>query len=131
MPAVAVTDTGNLFGALEFATTCAAAGIQPIIGCEIALGAQRRARTAAGPAGMAAPKPDRIVLLAQSETGYRNLLDLVSRSYLDGEAADRAGDRRCRSRCGERGAALPRRRAARSGRAAARRGSGRSRRGVP
>ena len=37
MPAVAVTDTGNLFGALEVATTCAAAGIQPIIGCEIAL----------------------------------------------------------------------------------------------
>src|SRR5215469_1184795 len=37
MPAVAVTDTGNLFGALEVATTCAAAGVQPIIGCEIAL----------------------------------------------------------------------------------------------
>jgi DNA polymerase-3 subunit alpha len=37
MPAVAVTDTGNLFGALEVATTCTAAGIQPIIGCEIAL----------------------------------------------------------------------------------------------
>ena len=37
MPAVAVTDTGNLFGALEVATTCSAAGIQPIIGCEIVL----------------------------------------------------------------------------------------------
>ena len=37
MPAVAITDTGNLFGALEFAMTCSAAGVQPIIGCEIAL----------------------------------------------------------------------------------------------
>ena len=37
MPAAAITDTGNLFGALEFATACAEAGIQPIIGIEIAL----------------------------------------------------------------------------------------------
>ena len=37
MPAVAITDTGNLFGALEFATTCSAAGVQPIIGCDVAL----------------------------------------------------------------------------------------------
>src|SRR5580704_11084067 len=37
MPAVAITDSGNLFGALEFSTACAEAGIQPIIGCEIAL----------------------------------------------------------------------------------------------
>ncbi|HZU88337.1 MAG TPA: PHP domain-containing protein, partial [Stellaceae bacterium] len=37
MPAVAITDTGNLFGALEFAAACTAAGIQPIIGCELAL----------------------------------------------------------------------------------------------
>ena len=41
MPAVAITDSGNLFGALEFATACAEAGIQPIIGCEIALAAAR------------------------------------------------------------------------------------------
>src|SRR6202045_436188 len=83
MPAVAVTDTSNLFGALEIATTCAAAGIQPIIGCEIALvrnGAQDGSRPVRG-----GGEPDRIVLLAQSETGYRNLLDLVSRSYLAGE----------------------------------------------
>src|ERR1700739_2717688 len=37
MPAVAITDRGNLFGALEFATVCAETGIQPIIGVEIAL----------------------------------------------------------------------------------------------
>src|SRR5437016_8157613 len=40
MPAVAITDSGNLFGALEFATYCAEAGIQPIIGVEIALAPQ-------------------------------------------------------------------------------------------
>jgi DNA polymerase-3 subunit alpha len=83
MPAVAVTDTGNLFGALEVATTCASAGIQPIIGCEIALvrnGGQERSRSDRG-----GEEADRIVLLAQSETGYRNLLDLVSRSYLASE----------------------------------------------
>src|SRR2546430_15542272 len=70
MPAVAVTDTGNLFGALEVASTCAAAGIQPIIGCEIALvsnGAPEGSRQ-----GQAGREPDRIVLLAQSEAGYCN-----------------------------------------------------------
>jgi DNA polymerase III subunit alpha len=83
MPAVAVTDTGNLFGALEIATTCAAAGIQPIIGCEIAL--ERNGAQEANRPGRSLAAPDRIVLLAQSEAGYRNLLDLVSRSFLAGE----------------------------------------------
>ena len=83
MPAVAVTDTGNLFGALEIATTCAAAGIQPIIGCEIAL--ERNGAPQASRPGRGLATPDRIVLLAQNEAGYRNLLDLVSRSFLAGE----------------------------------------------
>jgi len=84
MPAVAITDTGNLFGALEFATTCSGAGVQPIIGCEIALlhgNAEEGNRL-----GRIVPEPDRIVLLVQDEAGYRNLLRLVSRSYLAGEA---------------------------------------------
>src|SRR5437660_1612816 len=85
MPAVAITDTGNLFGALEFATACAEAGIQPIIGCEIALSPNGGARNGRPPNGHLA-EPDRIVLLVQSETGYRNLMALVSRAYLDGEA---------------------------------------------
>jgi DNA polymerase III subunit alpha len=83
MPAVAITDTGNLFGALEFATVCAAAGVQPIIGCELAL-----ERGDGGRSGRAAPaigELDRIVLLVRSEDGYRNLLALSSRSYLAGE----------------------------------------------
>src|ERR1700676_4335861 len=88
MPAVAITDCGNLFGALEFATACAESGIQPIIGVEIALAS---GTIAEGPRGVRAPNgngvaPDRIVLLVQSELGYRNLMSLVSRAYLDGGA---------------------------------------------
>ena len=87
MPAVAITDSGNMFGALEFATACAAAGVQPIIGCEVALAA--REEGCRGTAALARPnaEPDRLVLLVQNETGYRNLLALVSRSFLDGDGA--------------------------------------------
>jgi DNA polymerase III subunit alpha len=81
MPAVAITDSGNLFGALEFATACAGEGIQPIIGCEIALVAHE-----VGEGTRPQREPERIVVLVQSETGYRNLLGLVSRSFLDNEA---------------------------------------------
>ncbi len=83
MPAVAITDTGNLFGALEFATSCSAAGIQPIIGCEVALdrGSAENGTRLSRPM----PESDRVVLLAQNETGYRNLLRLVSQSYLGSE----------------------------------------------
>src|SRR5207248_1508968 len=88
MPAVAITDSGNLFGALEFAIACTEAGIQPIIGCEIALApnGSRNGHSSNGNGNGHAAVPDRIVLLVQSETGYRNLLNLVSRAYLDGEA---------------------------------------------
>ncbi len=71
MPAVAITDTANLFGALEFAMTCAEAGIQPIIGCQINLYLET--------IGKAAPW----ILLAQNQKGYHNLLKLVSQSYTD------------------------------------------------
>ena len=92
IPAVAITDTGNLFGALEFATSCAAAGVQPIIGCEIAL--ERGNVDGSARLGRAAAEPDRIVILAQSEVGYRNLLRLVSRSYLAGEIPSEPAIRR-------------------------------------
>jgi DNA polymerase III subunit alpha len=89
MPAVAITDSGNLFGALEFATACAESGIQPIIGIEIALAPSvqngepgHAPRAGNGHRG----EPERIVLLVQSEAGYRNLMRLASRAYLDGEA---------------------------------------------
>ena len=85
MPAVGVADTGNLFGALEFSLTARKKGIQPIIGCQIAI--QRDDAGVHGGAGLAS---DWLVLLAQSEEGYGNLLDLVSRSYLSSAAEDSA-----------------------------------------
>ncbi|MGE5269004.1 MAG: DNA polymerase III subunit alpha [Thiohalocapsa sp.] len=85
MPAVAITDSGNLFGALEFATACAESGIQPIIGVEIALAAAAPRNGQRNGNGNHA-EPERIVLLAQNEAGYQNLMRLTSRAYLDGEA---------------------------------------------
>jgi len=76
MPAVAVTDVGNLFGALEFSLAAADAGVQPIIGCALAL--QRAG--AAQKNGL--PLTDRIVLLAMNELGYRHLVQLVSAAFL-------------------------------------------------
>jgi DNA polymerase III subunit alpha len=87
MPAVAITDSANLFGALEFATACAEAGIQPIIGCEVALRRREEGGRGNGSLNRPTAEPDRLVLLVQNETGYRNLLALVSRSFLDGEGA--------------------------------------------
>jgi DNA polymerase-3 subunit alpha len=78
-PALALTDTDNMFGALEFSDKMAGYGIQPIIGCELAVdfGDQDpNARNAlAGPA--------RLVLLAAREAGYRNLMRLNSRAFLE------------------------------------------------
>ena len=89
MPAVAVTDTGNLFGALEFATSAAEAGIQPIIGCELAI---RRAgiEQAAARIGRIGPAaaPDALVLLVQDSTGYANLSKLASKAFLESDAGE-------------------------------------------
>ncbi|MFQ5622144.1 MAG: DNA polymerase III subunit alpha [Paracoccaceae bacterium] len=81
-PAVALTDSGNLFGALEFSETAAKAGLQPIIGCQFQTKFESDTQ-----AGERAPGPRPLVLLAQNETGYRNLLKLSSSSFLgSGEA---------------------------------------------
>ena len=80
MPALAVTDTGNLFGALEFSFAAAGAGVQPILGCELAVSRENQA-------GTGAREPDRIVLLVQSEAGYRNLMALSSSAFLETEPA--------------------------------------------
>src|ERR1700712_4017720 len=77
-PALALTDTDNMFGALEFSDKLAGYGFQPIIGCELAVdfGDQDlTARNALGPA--------RIVLLAAREAGYRRLMRLNSRAFLE------------------------------------------------
>lgn len=68
MPAVALTDSMNLFGALEFALTCASAGVQPIIGCQAVF--------------KDGDHQGHLLLLVQTEKGYQNLLFLISQSYL-------------------------------------------------
>ena len=83
MPAVAVTDTNNLFGALEFSLAAREAGVQPIIGAQLGL-RREFAPGGIGPAG----QTDQLVLLAQSMTGYANLLSLLSRAYLDTEPGE-------------------------------------------
>ncbi|MGE5147648.1 MAG: DNA polymerase III subunit alpha [Candidatus Eiseniibacteriota bacterium] len=87
MPAVAITDTGNLFGALEFASAASKAGIQPIVGCQ--LGVKREDGGNGGISNGRQPDPDALVLLVQSEAGYRNLLKLVSRSFLETDPGER------------------------------------------
>src|SRR5947207_3800269 len=78
-PALALTDTDNMFGALEFSEKLAAAGIQPIIGCALAVDfGDQEVRAAGGPL----PR-GRIVVLAGSEAGYRSLMRLGSRAFLD------------------------------------------------
>jgi DNA polymerase-3 subunit alpha len=82
MPAVAVTDTNNLFAALEFSVTAKGAGLQPIVGCQVSLTYDLTQQ------GDRPRPPAPIVLLAQNETGYMNLMKLNSCLYLDsaGEA---------------------------------------------
>ena len=88
MPAVAVTDTGNLFGALEFATAAAKdEGVQPIIGAQFGL--KRTAAPSPGRAGLRA-EPDQLVLLAQNEQGYANLIKLVSEGCLENDDTNTA-----------------------------------------
>jgi DNA polymerase-3 subunit alpha len=84
MPAIGIADTGNLFGALEFSIACADAGIQPVIGCQLAIGREESAPCRDG----RRPEPDTVVLLCQTETGYANLLKLVSKAFLETEPGE-------------------------------------------
>jgi DNA polymerase-3 subunit alpha len=77
MPAVAVTDKNNMFCALEFSEGASKAGVQPIVGCQIDL-----TYTKADP-GKRSEAPAPVVLLAQNEAGYMNLMKLNSCVYLD------------------------------------------------
>ena len=83
MPAVAVTDTNNLFGALEASVTLAGAGIQPITGIQQSLNAADFSL----PLARGARHPS-VVLLAQSEAGYRNLLKISSEALLNSASED-------------------------------------------
>ncbi|MBI5120607.1 MAG: DNA polymerase III subunit alpha [Rhodospirillales bacterium] len=87
MPAVALTDTGNLFGGLDFASSCTDAGIQPIVGCQLAIRREEAEGSSPFRDGRK-PDPDPVVVLCQNQTGYANLLKLVSHAFLETEAGE-------------------------------------------
>ncbi len=83
MPAVALTDSNNLFGAMEFSEKLAEAGVQPIVGCSLSIALNDRGL------GETVRRPDGMVaLLAQSEAGYQNLMKLSTKAHLEVEAAE-------------------------------------------
>ncbi|MBT7088502.1 PHP domain-containing protein, partial [bacterium] len=75
MPAIAITDNANLYGAIDFYTTAKNNGLNPIIGCEVYLtddiSQKERAR-------------DRLILLSKNYNGYQNLIEIVTISHLNG-----------------------------------------------
>jgi DNA polymerase-3 subunit alpha len=79
MPAVAVTDHGNLFGAIGFYEAASKAGVKPIIGCEMYV-----AKTNRYDRDPANGRPNHLIVLCENEKGYQNLVKLVSKGYLEG-----------------------------------------------
>ena len=79
MPALALTDHGNLFGAVQFHDAAIRAGIKPIIGCEAYVAREGR-RTRGG----RSDRSNHLVLLCKNEVGYRNLIRLISLGYQEG-----------------------------------------------
>jgi DNA polymerase-3 subunit alpha len=90
-PAVGLTDTSNLFGALEFSDKLAGAGIQPIVGCVLPVDFEDRSKAIAGAPLDAAPpgagtslvRDGRLALFAMNNAGYQNLMKLSSRAFFD------------------------------------------------
>jgi DNA polymerase-3 subunit alpha len=80
MNSLALTDNGNLYGAIEFYKACKKKEIKPIIGVDFYLAERTRHDKEAGIDN----RRTRLVLLAQNETGYRNLIKLVTASHLEG-----------------------------------------------
>jgi DNA polymerase-3 subunit alpha len=85
MPAVAVTDVNNLFGAFEISETLAKDGIQPIIGALVSVELDETPQLGSGGSR---PKPPAMPLLVQNDTGYKNLSKLLSRAFLGAEPGD-------------------------------------------
>jgi DNA polymerase III subunit alpha len=80
MPALALTDNGNLYGAIEFYKACKKENIKPIIGIDAYVAARTRHDMQAGVDN----KRTRLVLLAKNNDGYKNLIKLVTASFLEG-----------------------------------------------
>ena len=78
MPAIAITDHGNLFGAVHFYHEALRRGLRPVIGCEVYVSQQSRKITSES------NRYHHLILLCENLEGYRNLIKLVSTGYLDG-----------------------------------------------
>jgi DNA polymerase-3 subunit alpha len=82
MPAIAITDHGNMFGTIEFYLKAQAAGVKPIIGCEVYVAPKSRLdKSGAASSGDAS---GHLILLCKNQIGYRNLCKLVSTAYQEG-----------------------------------------------
>ena len=79
MPAAAITDHGNMHGAAYFYMSCKSAGVEPILGCEVYV-----THDHTDTASHLSRVRHHLILLAKNKAGYQNLLELVSKSYLDG-----------------------------------------------
>src|ERR1700742_2908758 len=77
MPAVALTDHGNMFGAVQFHGECKKQEIKPILGCELHVAADRKLQTR---------EAQHLVVLARSQRGYENLVKLTSLGWVEGYA---------------------------------------------
>ena len=81
--ALALTDHGNMFGALRFFRECKAQGIKPVIGCEVYVANGSRFGKPEN-TNTGVRKYFHLILLAETETGYRNLMVLCSKGYTEG-----------------------------------------------
>jgi len=81
-PALALTDHGNLFGAIDFYQAAQKAGIKPIIGCELYVAPRGRRERGSEDGGYEGA--NHLTVLVRNLTGYRNLVKLVSKAYLEG-----------------------------------------------
>ena len=78
--AVAITDHGVLYGAVEFYKACVSEGVKPIIGCEVYVAP----RTRFDKVHKIDSSPYHLVLLCENETGYQNLIQMVSKAHIEG-----------------------------------------------
>jgi len=98
MGACAITDHGNMFGAIEFYEEAAAAGVKPIIGTEIYIAPSSRFdKTSQGIKGAGF----HLVLLAKNAAGYKNLMEIVSTGYLEGFYYKPRVDKDVLAKCGK------------------------------
>src|SRR2546430_5607167 len=81
-PAIALTDHGNLFGAIDFYLAAQKAGVKPIVGCELYVAPGSRRERGSQDGGYEGA--NHLTVLVRNRTGYRNLVKLVSRAFLEG-----------------------------------------------